>query len=90
MTIQEIRNNIIAKIYENSDGDITGENLQQILLQMLSAIPSSTGGQDGQDGVGIVGIVVTDYYPEPEYSAPRPGEDLILGAAPGSGKNVLS
>ena len=52
MTIQQLKNEIRANIYENGNGHITGQILQDVLIDMVSKIEDAEGTA-GRDGVGI-------------------------------------
>ena len=73
MTIQQLKNEIRAKIYENNTGRITGQDLQDVLIDIANKIDETTAivGKDGEDGVGIrnistasttTGITATIHY----------------------------
>ena len=58
MTIQQLKNEIRANIYENGNGHITGQILQDVLIDMATKIEDAEG-MAGRDGVGVDRIVTT-------------------------------
>ena len=59
-TRQEIKDNIISKIYENEDEQITGQDLQDVLVDMTDNLGLQNDISDLQsDKVGSNGTVTT-------------------------------
>lgn len=89
MTKEQLKAEIRRKIYENTGGEITGQVLQDVLLNIADGTTDGGSGS-GQDGVGISAITVSDIGSQvlASPSLMRAGGDMVLGASSSSGKKI--